>query len=100
MTMSYDALGRMTSRTEAEGTTSWTYDTAVKGKGKLHRVAGPGGYVRTHGYDSLGRAQGESETNYGETFRVSRTYDGSGRVATLSYPKAGFGAGRTYTATG
>ena len=98
--MSYDALGRMTSRTEGEGTTSWTYDTAVKGKGKLHRVAGPGGYVRTHGYDSLGRAQGESETIYGETFRVSGSYDSSGRVATLSYPKAGFGAGRTYTATG
>ena len=98
--MAYDALGRMTSRTEAEGSTSWTYDTAVKGKGKLHRVAGPGGYVRVHSYDSLGRAHSESETIYGETFGVSRSYDGSGRVATLSYPKAGFGAGRTYTATG
>ena len=76
--MVYDLLGRMTRRTESEGTTSWSYDTAVKGKGKLHRVAGPGGYVRTHGYDALGRAQSESETIYGETFRTSRTYDSFG----------------------
>ena len=48
----------------------------------------------------LGRPQGESETIDGETFGVSRSYDGSGRVATLSYPKAGFGVGRRYTATG
>ena len=56
--------------------------------------------MRTHSYDSLGRGQSESETIFGETFRVGQSYDGSGRVATVSYPKAGFEVGRTYTATG
>ena len=83
--MVYDLLGRMTRRTESEGTTSWSYDTAVKGKGKLHRVAGPGGYARTHGYDALGRAQ--SETIYGETFRTSRSYDSSGPGVDAELPQ-------------
>ena len=43
VSMVYDLLGRMTRRTESEGTTSWSYDTAVKGKGKPHRVTAPGG---------------------------------------------------------
>jgi YD repeat-containing protein len=30
-TMAYDKLGRMTQRTEAEGTSTWTYDTKSKG---------------------------------------------------------------------
>jgi YD repeat-containing protein len=32
--MVYDKLGRMTQRTEAEGTSTWTYDTKSKGIGK------------------------------------------------------------------
>ncbi len=99
-TMEYDVLGRMVSRTEGEGTTTWSYDTAVTGIGKLHWVAGPHGYLRMHGYDHVGRPKSETETIKGETFRTSRSFDRAGRVATVSYPKKGFGVGYEYTASG
>jgi YD repeat-containing protein len=54
-TMSYDALGRLKTRVEAEGTTTWTYDTAAHGVGKLASVAAPGGYSESYTYDTLGR---------------------------------------------
>jgi YD repeat-containing protein len=38
--MVYDKLGRMTQRTEAEGTSTWTYDTKSKGIGKPAVVTG------------------------------------------------------------
>jgi YD repeat-containing protein len=41
--MVYDKLGRMTQRTEAEGTSTWTYDTKSKGIGKPAVVTGPNG---------------------------------------------------------
>ena len=69
--LSYDALGRMATRTEPEGTTTWAYDTAPgKSLGKLASVAvtatgtsgaygglagESGAYTETYEYDSLGR---------------------------------------------
>ena len=54
VTMSYDALGRMVARVEPEGTTTWTYDTATTGVGKLAQVDGPNGYQTVQRYDTLG----------------------------------------------
>jgi YD repeat-containing protein len=52
--MTYDALGRLKTRVEAEGTTTWTYDTANRDDapegspatwiGKLASVSAPGSY--------------------------------------------------------
>ena len=36
--MTYDKLGRMLTRVEAEGTSTWTYDSALHGIGKLASV--------------------------------------------------------------
>jgi YD repeat-containing protein len=36
----YDKLGRMIERTEPEGTSTWQYDTAAKGIGKLATMIG------------------------------------------------------------
>ncbi len=58
VTMTYDVLGRMDSRTEAEGQTTWDYDTATKGKGKLHTVTGPAGY-----FNELSYGQGSEENH-------------------------------------
>jgi YD repeat-containing protein len=44
--MTYDKLGRMTQRTEAEGSSTWTYDTKSNGTGKLSIVKGPNGYKK------------------------------------------------------
>jgi hypothetical protein len=38
-------VGRMTQRTEAEGTSTWTYDTKSKGIGKPAVITGPNGYM-------------------------------------------------------
>jgi YD repeat-containing protein len=51
--MAYDKLGRMTQRTEAEGTSTWTYDTKSKGIGKLAVITGPNGYKKELSYDAL-----------------------------------------------
>ena len=98
--MTYDALGRMTRRVEAEGVTAWSHDGAPLGIGKPHLVSGPGGYSRTHAYDRLGRPESETFVIGGESFRVGRSYDALGRVATLAYPKTGIAVGRSYTARG
>ena len=82
--MTYDKLGRMTRRVEAEGITTWSHDGAPLGIGKLQRVGGPGGYVRTHAYDGLGRPESETLVIGGETYRVGRSYDALGRIATLA----------------
>ncbi len=100
VSLTYDLLGRMTGRSEAEGTTSWTYDTAAWGTGKLHRVSGPGGYERSHVYDLRGRASSETVTLGQDSYRVTRSYDGASRVAQLTYPETGFAVAHGYTASG
>jgi RHS repeat-associated protein len=91
VTMAYDALGRMTTRTELEGTSTWTYDTAAFGKGKLAKVTGPTNqYQRTYLYDSLGRISVVGTSINGELFNVSTSYNANtGRVESTTYPAAG-----------
>ncbi|MBI3562811.1 MAG: hypothetical protein HY080_13955, partial [Gammaproteobacteria bacterium] len=87
VTMDYDNLGRMFTRTELEGTTSWTYDTAINGKGKLQQVTGPGGYKQVFTYDALGRASTVATTIKGNTYSVASSYlAGSSLVDTVTYP--------------
>lgn len=101
VTMSYDALGRMTQRVEPEGTTTWTYDTAAKPngtwKGKLAGVSAPGSYSESYTYDSLGRPQSASRTIDGTTYTVETAYDSAGRVIRTKYPATGIGSGPVST---
>ena len=99
VTMDYDLLGRMTSRIEAEGTTSWSYDTALKGVGKIHQVSGPNGYLEVANYDSLGRPDVTTTTISGQVYQTSLTYDALGRPSTITYP-SGFAVQNNYTANG
>lgn len=100
VTMSYDKLGRLISRTEPEGTTTWTYDTALKGVGKPTQVDGPNGYRQTFVYDALGRPSRTQTVVEGDTFAFETTYDGNGRVATVTYPQTGFAIRNTYNGLG
>jgi len=87
MKMTYDVLGRMKSRTESEGVTNWTYDTAINGKGKLHSVTGPNSYSRTHQYDSLGRPKSITVQYGANSFVTNNTYiANSSRINTTTYP--------------
>jgi len=99
VTMQYDKLGRMTSRTEAEGTTTWTYDTAYKGIGKLAQVTGPDGYQQSYAYDALGRPVSTTTTIAGHTYKQSTTFDTYGRPDKTIYP-TGFATQNVYTSLG
>jgi RHS repeat-associated protein len=98
-TMAYDALGRLNSRTESEGTTSWTYDTATNGKGKLAAVSAPGSYSETYSYDTLSRPIAVSRTIDATPYSISQTYDSVGRPSTTVYP-TGFQTNNVYSSFG
>ncbi|MEO0974840.1 MAG: RHS repeat domain-containing protein, partial [Pseudomonadota bacterium] len=93
----YDRLGRMTQRTEAEGNTYWRYyDTAdAPWRGMLHEVEYPvkllAGGTRTerYAYDSLTRLS--EWRDLGSDTAVGVAYDGVGRVEQIIYPEVAQG---------
>jgi RHS repeat-associated protein len=80
----YDALSRVVSRTEAEGTTYWTWGTGGYGIGKLAYVSMPG-YAESYGYDSSGRLS-QRNIDPGVTSTYDYTYNAQGLLDTLTYP--------------
>ncbi|MEQ9128202.1 MAG: hypothetical protein RIF31_08015, partial [Thalassospira sp.] len=108
VTLGYDVLGRMTQRVEAEGTSTWSYDTAANGIGMVDTVSGPGGqdalgaaqtYSESHSYDALGRPSATTRTIRNENYTTSLSYDAGSRLETVTYP-TGFKVAYDYTATG
>ena len=96
----YDALNRLTQRLESEGTTTWTYDTAANGIGKLASVTAPNNYSASYSYTAYGEAQSSTVTpGMGSpAYTVTRGYDGQGRLATVTYPSFTVG-GSAYSLT-
>jgi len=89
----HDPLGRPVLRADTDGVTTWTWDTAAHGIGKLADVESPDGHRVTYTYDALGRLQGTGLEIDGESFATGVTYDTLGRVDVVSYPQApGLGA--------
>ena len=91
MTRAYDVLGRPLSRTDQEGAqvlaTTWTWDTAANGIGKLQSLASPDG-EKTRTYNARGQLEtltlpieGESEP-----LQAKLRYDKVGHVETITYP--------------
>ncbi|MBK6279268.1 MAG: hypothetical protein IPF57_14600 [Gammaproteobacteria bacterium] len=64
--MSYDLIGRLTSRTEPEGTASWTYDTGSGLTGRLVSES-VGGFSRSYTWDAGA---------YGKPSAITTTIDG------------------------
>ncbi len=106
-TMTYDSLGRMTSRTDSSGTAQWLYDSAPgAGIGKLAATAGapdanlegacplPAGFtvvggnraVKQYSYDQFGAVQEVDECADGDTFATTYQYDPLGRQSLIRYP--------------
>ena len=85
VSMSYDTLGRLTQRIESEGTSTWVYDTATKGIGKLASVTGAEGETTTYVYDNQGRPSDTTITIEGVPYTTSQTYQ-RGRVHSITYP--------------
>ena len=92
VTYQYDLLGRMTSRTEPEGTTTWTFDNTTGAtwvsdnyiRKAVVALSAPHGY----GAGNLGRLTGTTTVIDGITFNTAMTYNGNGQIATETYPSS------------
>jgi RHS repeat-associated protein len=84
--MTYDALSRLTSRTEAEGTTTWTWGTSA-GSHNIGSVASVSmtGYGESVAYDSAGRPSSRTITT-DQSYAIDYSYTNQGLVDTLTYP--------------
>ncbi len=100
-TLAYDQLGRMTSRAEPDLNSTWTYDTAAYGIGKLAVAAADNGYSRTHSYDNLGRPITVSTTIDDPVYPyiTNTTYDTYGRPSVQVYA-SGLSIQNIYNADG
>ncbi len=101
VTMTYDKLGRMLARNEPDLTSTWVYDTAANGIGKLTSASTDNKYKRTHVYDALGRLSSTSTVidNVAKPYVTSTTYDGVGRPSVQTYP-TGYAVKNIYNAVG
>ncbi|MBK9261265.1 MAG: RHS repeat-associated core domain-containing protein [Polyangiaceae bacterium] len=85
-----DALGRVKTRTDTHAgkslTTTWTWDTAPNGIGRLHMLESPDG-IKTYAYSQRGQLEGTTLSVAGESFTARMTYDDMGRVASVDYPQ-------------
>lgn len=94
----YDKLGRPLTRAEPDLNSTWTWDTATKGIGKLARLTGGNSFERNYSYDGFGRpVQSSTKKTIDPNaqasdpdFVHSTTYDTAGRPETITYP-TGFG---------
>ncbi|MBR3456125.1 MAG: VCBS repeat-containing protein [Bacteroidaceae bacterium] len=102
----YDALGRMLTKTDPKGTVSWTYDafgrpltkneyggTTVYTYGTQNietlrlMSENSGGYITSYTYDSLGRVTSERrETREGDVMSCSMSYNSDGLVGSKTFP--------------
>ena len=91
VTLVYDALSRPYTRTEVEGTTTFTYGTSATlfNIGKLQSVSSPG-YTESFTYDDKGRLQNSTVNlggapNYVVTSEYSAT---TGLLEAVTYPES------------
>jgi RHS repeat-associated protein len=127
-TMTYDVLGRMTTKTDSVtgGTAEWVYDVAVPGSnagiGKLSAmVSAPDPNLklpctilnttqtsgnragRSYTYNQFGDVAQVDECIEGETFTTKYTYNQLGQQSVVTYPAVGgtsFAAQYNYTSLG
>jgi len=77
----------MTSRTEAEGTSTFTFGTSATAKniGQLASMSGPGGYGESYTYDVYSRPQTTTITA-DTSYVYDYAYNTQGTLDTLTYP--------------
>lgn len=87
----YDKLGRLTSRTTPEGTSTWTWGSSATSHhiGQLASFGGPG-YSERFLYDAFGRPVTRTVTS-DSAYRYDYAYNGLGLLASMTYPRTGIG---------
>ncbi|MGU3404107.1 RHS repeat-associated core domain-containing protein [Methylobacterium brachiatum] len=98
-TMQYDVGNRPVRRVLQDVTTTWTYDTAGGGTGKIASISNSNGYAEQFIYDRAGRLARDVITIGNEQFVTSTEYDQFGRVSKLYYPTS-FAVRNHYDAKG
>ncbi len=87
-TMEYDILGRLIHKVTSDGTSTWGYDTATNGLGKLasesHSVES---ISKSYTYDTLSRPKSVTSVIDGVPYTQSFHYDTSGRLQSTIQPK-------------
>ncbi|MEZ5564274.1 MAG: FG-GAP-like repeat-containing protein [Gammaproteobacteria bacterium] len=95
---SYDQLGRLVQRNDAgQGQTTWTFnDSAGSLLGLPRQVSGPlgndsNGFLEKYSYDPLGRRTATTTTIAGQEYTTNYSWDGFGRLASMTYPATVYG---------
>jgi RHS repeat-associated protein len=88
-TTTFDDLGRTLTATSPDGLTTYTWDVATNGIGRLASAMSPDQIRTDYRYDALGRTTGIDQTANGATLSLDLGFDAqTGRLATLDYPQA------------
>jgi RHS repeat-associated protein len=92
---SYDLLGRMVSRTEPEGTNTWTWGSLASARniGQLAGMSGYG-YNETRSFDATGRLASRTITT-DQSYQYDYTYNSIGELDTVAYPASPVPTGKT-----
>jgi RHS repeat-associated protein len=85
-TMEYDALDRPIKRVLNDVTTTWNYDNAKNGIGKIASIISSNGLSENYYYDRFSRPIRKATIVKNEQFAVSTDYDDLGRASALYYP--------------
>jgi RHS repeat-associated protein len=95
--VAYDALGRVTSRTEPEGTSTWTWGTTATARniGRLQAVSGYG-YAESRAYDAVGRLANRTITT-DQAYAFDYSYNSIGALDTITYPTSPVPTGQAGT---
>ncbi|MHC6157517.1 RHS repeat-associated core domain-containing protein [Bradyrhizobium elkanii] len=94
-TMEYDLAGRPFRRAAQDVVTTWHYDRAKHGVGKISSVESSNGYRAEYFYDDFGRMNGTAVSIDQEQFFSTSEFDPYGRAIRVSYPN-GFAVRNVY----
>jgi RHS repeat-associated protein len=92
-----DSLGRETSIEQGTDLTSFNFDAAANGIGRLESQVSATGVITRFAYQSTGVPQSTTYTVNGNDYRFDWTYSPSGRLSQIAYP--GNGGAPRFTAT-
>jgi len=86
---SRDDLGRVFQITQGTSTTTYQWDTAANGIGKVDFDVSPSGVQTSFLYFPNGLTQTTTSVVDGQKFVFDKTYDPAGRLQTITYPDIG-----------
>ena len=105
-TYTYDDLGRLVSTLDGDGTTTFSWDSAAHGIGKLAATLSTDGIGTAYRYDTNGNRVGADyiDQSTGTTYSMDRQFGPTGRLLSTSFPdlagNSQFSLGYTYNAYG